>query len=525
MKFNFTSIFAFAKKIINPQRGCIGNALRESEEMCKLLFECSPVGLSITDFTGKILSINKRALKIFGYKKEEILSITSKNFYVNPNDREVIIQKINNGEKIHNLKIKMKRKEGKLIDVEINISPIKFNNEKHLLSVFDDITNRKIAEKKILQLSRGLEQSPAMVTITDTDGIIEYSNPKVTEITGYTAEELLGKNVNILQSGQTSKETYEELWDTILQGKVWKGEILNKKKNGELYWDSEIIAPIIDNEGNIINFITIREDITEKKKMTEELIKAKDKAEEMNRLKSNFLANMSHELRTPLIGIMGFSEILKDSIKESELKEYASMVYEGGNRLLETLNLILNFSKIESEKIKIDPSQIDVVAFIKRIVNLFDKEASMKNLYLNFESKLEKLILEIDEKMLKDILINLLNNAIKFTKKGGVTIKVSKTKENKFFEICVIDTGIGIPKKRQHLIWLEFRQVSEGSSRLFEGSGLGLTITKKFINMLGGEINLESEVDVGSTFIVSLPIQEKTVNQTSEIVTDSTNTY
>ncbi|MCH8326366.1 MAG: hybrid sensor histidine kinase/response regulator, partial [Bacteroidetes bacterium] len=266
------------------------------------------------------------------------------------------------------------------------------------------------------------------------------------------------------------------------------------------------ISQIFNDKGEVINYISIREDITESIKARNDLLEAKEKAEEANRIKSIFLANMSHELRTPMVGIIGFTEILEGEIENPELKEYATFIHEGANRLMESLNLILNLTKIEAEKISIDLSLIDVIKNIKKDVSTFDKIADKKNIYLKFESGIEQFETETDERMFDQIICNLVNNAVKFTEAGGVTVSVDKVKNNSYLKIKVKDTGIGIPKDKQEIIWEEFRQVSEGTSRKYEGTGLGLTITNNFVNQLGGEIKLESELGEGSTFIVLLPI-------------------
>ena len=156
-----------------------------------------------------------------------------------------------------------------------------------------------------------------MVVITDPNGNIEFANPKFSEVTGYSVDEAKGKNLRILKSGYHSKEFYSNIWETILAGKIWQGEFRNKKKNGELYWENALISPLKDTEGNITHFVAVKEDVTSKKKMIQELIEAKEKAEEMNRIKSSFFANMSHELRTPMVGILGFSEVLMSELKDN----------------------------------------------------------------------------------------------------------------------------------------------------------------------------------------------------------------
>ena len=242
-----------------------------------------------------------------------------------------------------------------------------------------------------------------------------------------------------------------------------------------------------------------------KKKQNEELIKAKEKAEELYKLKSNFLSNMSHELRTPLVGILGFTEILEEDIQDPELTKIANLINENGKRLLETLNLILNLSKIESESVEIELTEFDVIKEVNRSAKLFEKAALKKNISLNVKSHLDNLIVHSDVRLFYEILNNLINNAVKYTKEGNINVLVDISKNNKYAVLKVEDTGIGIPNDKQEIIWEEFRQVSEGSSRAYEGTGLGLTITSKYLKKLKGKISLESVCGKGSTFTVSIP--------------------
>ena len=195
--------------------------------------------------------------------------------------------------------------------------------------------------KRQIKLSVALEQSPVSILITDPTGKIEYVNPKFTAVSGYSLDEVKGDNPRVLKSGKHTDEFYKNIWDTILSGNDWQGELLNKKKNGELFWENAIISPIINSDGVITNFVAIKEDISEKKLMIEALIRAKDEAEEMNRVKSSFFANMSHELRTPMVGILGFSEVLMTEFKETpELFHMIKSINISGRRLLETLNTV-----------------------------------------------------------------------------------------------------------------------------------------------------------------------------------------
>ena len=220
---------------------------------------------------------------------------------------------------------------------------------KYLEGYIEDITNRKLAEKELRKLSQAIEQNPVSVVITDSKGIIEYTNPKFTEMTGFKSSEAIGKNPRILKSGLMEPEFYTNLWETITSGKIWNGELINKNKSGKLYWANKSISPIIDEQGKITHFVAIAEDISEKKKNEEELIKAKEKAEESDRLKSAFLANISHEIRTPMNGIMGFAELLKEPDLDPENQiEFLEVIEKSGQRMLNIINDLIDISKIEA---------------------------------------------------------------------------------------------------------------------------------------------------------------------------------
>ncbi|MBI3258380.1 MAG: HAMP domain-containing protein [Ignavibacteriae bacterium] len=244
-------------------------------------------------------------------------------------------------------------------------------------------------------------------------------------------------------------------------------------------------------------------------KMTEDLIESKKHAEEMYRLKSSFLANMSHELRTPLVGILGFSELLTTTSDLGKVHEFSEFINFSGKRLMETLNLILDISRIEAGETKLQFEEIDIIDKIEETINLFSISAKNKNLKLTYESSVSKLIIVSDAKGIDSILSNLINNAIKFTSDGVVKIKVNTMKEenSNWIVIDVVDTGIGIVEKDMDMIFQEFRQASEGLSRSFEGTGLGLSVTKKYVNLLGGSISVASTLGKGSNFTVKLPLE------------------
>jgi CheY-like chemotaxis protein/nitrogen-specific signal transduction histidine kinase len=260
--------------------------------------------------------------------------------------------------------------------------------------------------------------------------------------------------------------------------------------------------------------LSIIRDITDRKVMITELTDAKEKAEEMIRLKSYFFANMSHELRTPFVGILGFAEILKDTLQNSDEREYAEQILKSSKRLTDTLNKILNVTRLEFDKVDLKYKEFDVCRLLKNVEVFYHNSAKLNNTKISSVLKNEIIMVKSDPKLVEDILNNLVNNAVKFTHDGIIKLSAEKIVEDKnnYLIIKVEDNGIGIPKEKQSLVWQEFRQASEGLNRSFEGTGLGLTITKKYVEMLGGEISLESEENIGTTFTIKLPVTDQEIN-------------
>ena len=480
--------------------------LRESEEKNKALVNAIP---------DLIFLINKEGFFVdYRVSEQEKLYASPKQFLgkqiydVLPSEIALITQTyLNKLFETHELQVYEYQlaSEGTIKSYECRLS---MSGEDKALAIVRDITIRRRAEKNIRRLTRGVEQSPATIVITDINGNIEYVNPKFTEVTGYTFDEVKGLNPRILKSGKMPRKGYEEMWTTILNKKEWRGEFQNRKKDGELYWELASISPILDEQGEIINFIAVKENITEQKRLMNELIEAKQKAEEMNRIKTYFYANMSHELRTPFVGIVGFAELLAETLEKPEEKEMAEEILKASKRLTDTLNKILNVTNIEFGKLEVHISGVDVYEKIESLRILYSKAAEQQNTNIKTEFKCERFLLRTDEKLLEEILSNLINNAVKFTFDGIIKIIVEKIEETDrdYLMIMVADTGVGIPEDKQEIVWKEFRQVSEGYGRTSEGTGLGLSIVKKYTELLNGKINLKSGVGKGSIFTLELPL-------------------
>ena len=488
------------------QRENIEHSLNKSEDKYRKIFENVQDIFFQSNTSGLVTSISPSVERYIGYKPYEVIGKHLMDYYCDPSDSVKLIQELEKSGEVIDSEIGLVSKSGKIITCSLNMHFL--YDDAGILIGFEgslrDISERKIHEEKILKLSSAIEQSPISVLITDTTGKIEYVNPRFTETSGYSYDEAIGQSPNLIKSGLTADEVYKDLWETISTGKEWNGEMQNKNKNGDVFWEMVLISPIKNSDNVITNYLGIKEDITEKKKNIEELKAAKEKAEEMNNLKSSFLANMSHELRTPMMGILGNAEIIGITAEDTDIKEMASAIFSSGQRLINTLNLILDLSRIEANRESIDIEKLEVVSVIRDVVEHFSSAAWQRDLIMDFDCNYDKVYSLLDERLFREVLNNLINNAIKFTNQGGITVILTADVDKMI--IKVIDTGMGIPSQSLDFIFDEFRQVSEGYGRSFEGTGLGLTITKKFVEKLGGKISVQSQLDSGSEFTIKFPL-------------------
>ncbi len=482
--------------------------LRESEVKFRNLFQNhSAVKLIIDPENGNILEANEAASEFYGWRVEELKKMSI--FQINTmaeKDINYELQKVQDSLNNHFF-FKHRVASGEVKDVEIFSSKIIVNDRVLLHSVIHDITDKRKAEEQLKLLSRTVEQSPVAIEITDVEGNIEYVNPVFEFNTGYKLSEVKGKNPRILNSGYHSDEFYRNLWHTILSGNDWSGEFRNKKKNGKLYWEDTVISPIINESGKIINFVAVKEDITERKKMVEDLITAKERAEESDRLKSAFLANMSHEIRTPMSGILGFAGLLKETgLSDQTQQKYIDIIQKSGNRMLDTVNDLIDISRIETGQVSLNISDIDLRSQLENIFMFFIPQAEQKNIRFNLVYSIPPEIRTIrtDRNKFNSILTNLVKNAIRFTQKGE--IEVGCRQKQNFIEFYICDTGVGVPKDKMEKIFNRFEHSDIENAKMSQGSGLGLAISKAYVEMIGGEIWLESREGEGSTFYFSLPV-------------------
>ena len=493
--------------------------LKESEEKYRLLIESAEDPIFTVNRNGRFIFVNSTTAKYFSTTTEEML------------DKRIIEVFPASLYKEYYKHFKKVFDEGKGFNIisnpaigdqkywfSTNLQPVRNIKGKIVAAqaIVRDITYTKQAEEKLLSSEARLRY-----LLTSTTTIIyslKISGRKLIPTWigdniyrfGYTVEEALTYNwwVDCIHPDDRDR-VLSNLEILFKKGKI-ETEYKFKKKDGNYIWLRDELFLHHDSEGSPLEVVGSWIDITERKLMEQELIQAKDKAEEMNQLKTNFLANMSHELRTPLVGISGLSELLSTELENPEQKEMADSILKSSYRLSETLKLILDLSKIETNKTELEFVEFDIIAFSHEVIASFKEAANKKGLYLKSFFDMPVLIGSLDKNAFSSILNNLVNNAIKFTDSGGVSVFITLTPNGSeyYLNIKVEDTGIGIAKDNQKLIFEEFRQVSEGFSRNFEGSGLGLNITKKLVEKLDGIITLESELDKGSSFTIEIPLHK-----------------
>ncbi|KAB2963223.1 transporter substrate-binding domain-containing protein [Zoogloea sp.] len=388
-----------------------------------------------------------------------------------------------------------------------------------LLSMLED---QQLAETQLRKLSQAVEQSPEAVVITDLQGNIEYVNEAFVTISGYLRNEVIGVNSRLLQSGQTPPETYADLWRTLVAGQTWSGQFINRRKSGEIYYEHVQISPIRQPDGRITHYLGVKQDVTEKRRLSEELDRhrhhleelvatrtaelaaAKQAAEVASQSKSAFLANMSHEIRTPMNAIVGLTHMLQRATRDVGQLDKLARIRESADHLLAVINDVLDISKIEAGKIELEHIAFDPVRLMERAAALIRERADAKGLALIVERPDTPLGgLLGDPTRLNQALLNYLGNAVKFTSAGSVTLRcrpLEQTATHLCLRFEVSDTGIGIDSTVTERLFMAFEQADNSTTRHYGGTGLGLAITRRLAEMMGGEAGVSSSPGEGSVF-------------------------
>jgi PAS domain S-box-containing protein len=390
-----------------------------------------------------------------------------------------------------------------------------------IASAMVGVIERKRMEERLRKLAQAVDQSPESIVITNIDAEIEYVNEAFLATTGYSREDVIGRNPRVLQSGETPRQTYIDMWDTLAQGRPWKGEFHNRRKDGSEYFEFAVIAPLRQSDGIISHYVAVKEDISEKKRIaleldqhrhhleqlvderTTQLVEAQHRAEVANLAKGSFLANMSHEIRTPMNAIVGLTHLLQRAQPTPTQHERLQKIDGAATHLLSIINDILDLSKIEAGKMELEQSDFNLDAIFDQITSLLREQARTRGLQIEVNCDDVPYWLRGDPTRLRQALLNFAGNAIKFTEQGRILLRAKLLEEDGdelLIRFEVQDSGIGIEQSKLASLFEAFEQADVSTTRTYGGTGLGLAITRHLAELMGGEAGAESEPGKGSTF-------------------------
>lgn len=510
--------------------------LRESEVKYRLLFDNNLQPMFIFDLVSlKFLETNNAAVGHYGYSTDEFMGMTIKDICLPEDISEFLadIEKIGCCQ-VNNCKgeWKHKKKNGEIINVELTAQSLTSKGKDTCYILVHDITGHKQAEEELPLYGEIIENmAEGIFLIRKSDGIIVYTNRAVAQMFAAYKSELLGKHISTINAPTEKKpdEIADDIFKDLNTTGNWEGELKNLRVDGTVFWCYAHVTSFSHPKyGNV--WILIHQDITEKKKMLGDLIEAKEKAEENDQLKTAFLNNISHEIRTPFNSILGFLQLIQEEgISANERAEYFDIINKSADRLMKTIYDIVEISQIQSGQVYLAITETNVGELTDKVYEYFKHEADIKGLDFNFNMQNGFGPINSDGVKLKSILSILISNAIKFTKSGTIEFGYKLTdigtvgglvpngqslrpedKESRItgtttIEFYVKDTGVGIPKDKCQIIFDRFIQADGSNTRRFEGSGLGLSIAKAYVEMLEGEIWVESEQGKGSIFYFTIP--------------------
>jgi len=513
----------------------IQNTLETSEEKFTKLFNASPDSIILTEADNNVVAdVNNKFIDLTGYERSELIEkrTTDLGLWYNPKDRETFVKMLQNKGQVRNFEAIFKFKSGKLITGLISGEIVTLGNKKLILSVIRDISERKAIEDQLVKTKIKAEENerfflsfmdfmPAVAFIKDEEGKTIFVNKEMINVHG--ERQWIGTYTNELFPKEIADKMIADDKDAMDKGyKINVETTIDKHGNKNIYQTQKFRITHSNNK-KFLGGIAFN--ITKIKEYEQQLMKAKNIAEESDKLKTAFLANMSHEIRTPMNGIIGFAEMLqKENLKEESKNMYSKIIIKSSHQLLNIVNDIIDISKIETEQVDIFEETFFVNELITDLHLFYEPKAKKKKLNIYPIKSLpdKDCIIVTDRTKLRQVLTNLLSNAIKFTKEGSITY--GYTLNNKTLEFFVKDTGIGIPKEFHKKIFERFRQVEVETTREYGGTGLGLSIVKAYVKYLNGKVWLESTKGKGTIFYFTIPYKKTEENlktETEEVKIDT----
>lgn len=481
----------------------------KSEKKFRSLIESSPIYITITSFEGDFLECNEAALHFHNVKSiKELQAFNFFQSFTNDSDRKIFKEELQKNRGVRNREIKFKSLVNNTnTDCLVSSNLITLDSGKPAIIYWIiDISEKTEADLLIRKLSTIVSQNPVTIMITDLSGTIEYVNPQFTKNTGYSPEEVIGKNAKVQKSDFHPDDFYKKMWDTITTGNVWKGEFYNKRKDGTYYWENATIAPILDKYDKVINYVAIKQDITQKKEVELALIENEKQLQELNATKDKLFSIIAHDLRGPVANLKSIidSMITEKGVKHLEiLKKILPLLQTSTRSVFDLLEDLLTWARSQQNQVVFKPSSLNLFDISEKNISLLEEIAKNKQITLHDQIP-RYTVIQADENMIETIIRNLLMNAIKFTNQGG-NVYLSVGEDESSFKIEVKDEGIGMsPEIRKKLFDASENYTSPGTSGE-KGTGLGLLICKDFVEKHGGKIWVESTEGKGSKFSFTIP--------------------
>ncbi len=481
--------------------------LKRSAHRYRTFFEAAQDAFIIfTPDDEKILKVNERACRLYDLAREELEGRSLRELTRHVHLSKEKVERILADRQVLNFETVHVRRDGALLHLLVSACVIEYEGRPAILGSFRDITERKEAQQALQekeeQYRKLVEHADDVIYRCDQYGRFTYVNVRAQRLFKYLEEDLRDINfLDVIRPGHRERERSFYVQQVEQQIANTYREFPAITRDGDELWLGQNVH-LMYRGGDFIGFQAVARDITERKQFIEELVEAKEEAEEMARLKSTFLANMSHEIRTPLTAILGFADALVEDTG-GETRQVAQVHHQDGPRLLETLNSVLDLAQMEADRMHLRPAPVDVVDIVQATLRLMEPLARENDLTLALDTEADTLSAVIDRSALNRILNNLVGNAIKFTDEGSVTVCLAAADEE--FCLHVVDTGIGMSRAFLDELFDEFRQESNGPARSHQGTGLGLTITRGLVDLMDGTIDVGSAPGEGTTFTVKLP--------------------
>jgi PAS domain S-box-containing protein len=498
-------------------------ALRESEEGSRLLLESSGEGIFGVDLEGNCTFANRACTLLLGYNvpgdllgkpAHEVFHHTRADGSPYPRAECRIDQALHAGKSVHVDDEVFWRHDGSGFPVEYRANPIRRDGRKvGAVITFVDITQRLGAVEAMRLRESALRAIAQGVFITDpthADEPLSYVNASFERLTGYALREVKGRDIEFLRGPETAAEAVEEVRAAYQDGRDVSVEVLFYRKDGSTFWATLAVAPVTDAAGKVTHFVGVLTDITDRKRFEEQLLEAKEAAEAANVAKSQFLASMSHELRTPLNAVIMYSELLQEEAEDRGVSDFVpdlEKIRAGGKHLLALVNGVLDLSKIEAGKMDLSLEVFDIAKMVEEVVDTVQPLVAKKANTLDVRCPPGLGVMHADLTKVRQVLFNLVSNACKFTEKGTVTLEAARAEEDGrgWVTFRVRDTGIGMSPEQVAKLFQPFTQADASTTRKYGGTGLGLVISKRFCELMGGEVAVSSKPGEGSTFTVRLP--------------------